>query len=114
MSNSGRSDQNKSSQKTQARKSKLDRYRLHDISSDQYFEAQQQGTTDAYLVLIVMGRLRTPMYTAVSRPDDTGDDNEDTEKFDADADKMDPVLTLASKAGRRSISVFIVQIHPLD
>jgi hypothetical protein len=31
------------------------------------------------------------MHTKICRPDDAGDDNEDTENLDADADEMNPV-----------------------
>ena len=44
------------------------------------------------------------MYTEISRPDDTSDDDEDTENLDADTDKMDPAAC-ARFEGRQALDI---------
>ena len=73
------------SKEAEARKSKVDRYGLYNIRSNQHFEAEQQRSADAYSVLIVMMR-RSPTDITISRPGDACDKNEHTENLDAGTD----------------------------
>lgn len=108
-------DQNQPSQKTQTRKGKLDRYRLYDVGGDKYFKAQQQGAADPYLVLIILLRICTPVDTEISRPDDTGDDDEDAENFDADANDMNPATYICLESrDALDISAHRSKIHRLQ
>ena len=55
------------------------------------FETEQQRSTDPYFVLIVMPLNVSLTRNQNSRPDDTGNYNEDAENFDADTKQMDQV-----------------------
>ena len=108
-------DQNQPSQKTQTCKGKLDRYRPYDVGGDKYFKAQQQGAADPYLVLIILLRIGTPMDTEISRPDNTGDDDEDAENFDADANDMNPATYICLESrDALDISAHRSKIHRLQ
>jgi hypothetical protein len=48
------SHNNQPSEKAEASESKLDRYSFYYIGCNQDFEAEQQRSTDAYFILIVM------------------------------------------------------------
>jgi hypothetical protein len=85
------SHHNQPGEKAKAGEGKLDRYGFHYVSSDQNFEAEQQRSTNPYFVLIVMPLYLSSTCKKKSRPDDTGDYNEDAENFDADTHQMDQV-----------------------
>ena len=86
------------SKEAEARKSKVDRYGLYNIRSNQHFEAEQQRSADAYSVLIVM-MCRSPTDITISRPGDACDKNEHTENLDAGTDEPDPVASGGFKGG---------------
>ena len=58
---------------------------------NQDFEAQQQRSTNPYLILIVMPLDVSSTGKENGRPDDTGDYNEDAENFDANTNQMDQI-----------------------
>src|SRR6516165_768989 len=82
----------------EARKSKVDRYGLYNVRSNQHFEAEQQRSADAYSVLIVM-LCRSPTDITISRPGDACDKNEHTENLDAGTDETDPVASGGFESG---------------
>jgi hypothetical protein len=82
---------NQSSEKAKASESKLDRYSFYYIGSNQDFEAEQQRSTDAYFILIVVPLYISFMGKEQSRPDNTSNYNEDAEKFDAYPNQVDQV-----------------------
>jgi len=86
------------SKEAEARKSKVDRYGLYNVRSNQHFEAEQQRSADAYSVLIVM-LCRSPTDITISRPGDACDKNEHTENLDAGTDETDPVASGGFESG---------------
>jgi hypothetical protein len=61
------------------------------ISAATSFEAKEQRSSDADFVVIVTPLLCTSIYIEAHRPDDAGNDYEDSENFDASTNKGNPV-----------------------
>src|SRR6516164_5510063 len=80
----------------EARKSKVDRYGLYNVRSNQHFEAEQQRSADSVLIVMLC---RSPTDITISRPGDACDKNEHTENLDAGTDETDPVASGGFEGG---------------
>src|SRR6516162_10888664 len=80
----------------EARKSKVDRYGLYNVRSNQHFEAEQQRSADSVLIVMLC---RSPTDITISRPGDACDKNEHTENLDAGTHETDPVASGGFESG---------------
>jgi hypothetical protein len=91
-----RCSSDESGEHTKAREGWFDGDRLHDVSGNKHFQAEQKRSADARFELTIVLLLQVGLHEAVRRPDNANDDDGDAKYVDPITDEANPMADALS------------------